>query len=417
LFGGLALGDHFHVFHGHHAQVAILHQQAAGDALVVHGLGAFTVEFAAGQQAYILLGGHNLDRFRRYARGNDHFHELTVHDGFSRRRIQFPVKGDDATKGRCRVGGKGQVVGLQDVGTDGHATGVGVLDDDTGRVGKGFHTFQRRIGVGHVVVAQFLALELFGGGDTGFFRVALGVESSALVRVLAVTHVLDLHELGAEGAGEVGIVVIRGTPAQVIGNGAIVAGSVLEGVRGEGEAGAGGELAVVVRRLWQNRAAGGGVQNSGDIGVVLGGGANHGRAADVDVLDGGGQVAVRVGHGVLERVQVHHHHIDGVDAVLSHDGVVGAATAQNAAVDFRVQGFDPAIRHFRETGVIGHFGDRYVVFLEQAEGSAGGEQLDAAFGEGTAEIDDAGFITHADQGATDGGVCLVCHGSLSSLVR
>src|SRR5690554_5057787 len=49
LFGGLALGDHFHVFHSYHAQVTILHQQATGHPLVVHGLGAFTVEFAAGQ--------------------------------------------------------------------------------------------------------------------------------------------------------------------------------------------------------------------------------------------------------------------------------------------------------------------------------------------------------------------------------
>src|SRR5690554_4103376 len=320
-FGGLALGNHFHVFHSDHAQVTVLDQQAAGYALVVHGLGALAVEFAAGQKAYVLLGSNNLDRFRRHARGDDHFHKLAIHDGLGGSGIQFPVKGDDAAKGGRGVGGKGQVVGLQDVGTDGHTTGVGMLDDDTGRVRERFDAFQRSIGVGHVVVAQFLALQLPGCGYAGFLRVVLGVEGGALVRVLAVTHVLNLHELGVEGAGEVGVVVVRGAAAQVVGNGTVVTGGVLEGFYCQVEAGAVGELAVVAVQFFQNPAVVGSVHHDGDIVVVLGGGANHGGAADVDVFDGSGQVAVRVGNGLFERVHVHHHHVDGVDAVFAHDGI------------------------------------------------------------------------------------------------
>src|SRR5690554_149519 len=320
-FGGLALGHHFHVFHSDHAQVTVLDQQAAGYALVVHGLGALAVEFAAGQKAYVLLGSNNLDRFRRHAQSNNDFHKLAIHDGLGGSGIQFPVKGDDAAKGGRGVGGKGQVVGLQDVGTDGHTTGVGMLDDDTGRVRERFDAFQRSIGVGHVVVAQFLALQLLGGGHAGFFRVALGVEGGALVRVLAVTHVLNLHELGVEGAGEVGIVVVRGTAAQVIGDGTIVTGGVLERFYRQVEAGAVGQLAVVAVQFFQNPAVVGSVHHDGDIVVVLGGGANHGGAADVDVLDGSRQVTVRIRHGLFERIQVHHHHVDGVDAVIAHAGI------------------------------------------------------------------------------------------------
>ena len=84
-------------------------------------------------------------------------------------------------------------------------------------------------------------------------------------------------------------------------------------------------------------------------------------------------------------------------------------------MDLRVQGFYPAIHHLRETGVVGDFRYRDAVFFQEAVGATGGEQLYAAFGQGTSEIDDAGFITHADQCATDGGVSLMCHGSLSSL--
>src|SRR5690554_4292400 len=417
LFGRLALGDDFYVFHGHHTEIPVLHQQAAGHALVVHGLGALAVEFAAGQKAYVLLGSNNLDRFWRHARGNNDFHKLAIHDGLGSRGVQFPVKGNDAAERRSGVGGEGQVVGLQDVGTDGYATGVGVLDDDTGRVGKRLNAFQGGIGVGYVVVAQFLALQLPGGGYAGFLRVVLGIEGRALVRIFAVTHVLNLHELGVEGAGEVGVVVVRGTAAQVVGDGTVVTGGVLEGFYRQVEASAVGQLAVVVRQLFQYPAVVGGVHHNGHIVVVLGGGANHGGAADVDVLNGGGQVAVRVGHGVLERVQVDHHHVDGVDAMLAHNGVIGTATAKDATVNLRVQGFDPPVHHFREAGVIGHFGDGHLVFLQQTEGSAGGKQLNAAFCEGAAELDDAGFITHADQSATDGGISLICHGSLSSLFR
>ena len=84
-------------------------------------------------------------------------------------------------------------------------------------------------------------------------------------------------------------------------------------------------------------------------------------------------------------------------------------------MNLRVQGFYTAIHHLGKAGVVGDFGYRDAVFFQEPVSATGGEQLNAAFGQGTAEIDDAGFITHADQSATDGGVSLVCHGSLSSL--
>ena len=60
------------------------------------------------------------------------------------------------------------------------------------------------------------------------------------------------------------------------------------------------------------RAFGMSQHHDAGMGVVLGAGANHGRAADIDVLDGVFQRAGVLGHGGLEGVQIDHHHVDGL---------------------------------------------------------------------------------------------------------
>ncbi len=63
------------------------------------------------------------------------------------------------------------------------------------------------------------------------------------------------------------------------------------------------------------------LDHHGDVGVVLGGGADHRRPADVDVFDA--IVESRAfGDGGLERIEVHHQQIDRLDAVLVHRGGV-----------------------------------------------------------------------------------------------
>jgi hypothetical protein len=96
--------------------------------------------------------------------------------------VQAAVEGDDAAEGGFRVGLVGPVVGLQQVGAVGHAAGVGVLDDDAGRGGvEQLDALQGRVGVGDVVVGQFLALDLAGGGDGAGRGVGLHVEGAVLV--------------------------------------------------------------------------------------------------------------------------------------------------------------------------------------------------------------------------------------------
>ena len=84
-----------------------------------------------------------------------------------------------------------------------------------------------------------------------------------------------------------------------------------------------------------------------DVLVVLGRGTHHGRAADVDQLDGG----VR-----RERVEVRHHEVDGLDAVGRQVvEVLGlGAVGQDPAVDLGVQGLDPPAEHLGRAGHLRH---------------------------------------------------------------
>ena len=54
-----------------------------------------------------------------------------------------------------------------------------------------------------------------------------------------------------------------------------------------------------------------GRHHDGDVAVVLCGGTNHGRSADINIFHRVFQRAVRPCDGGLEGIQVHHHKIDG----------------------------------------------------------------------------------------------------------
>ena len=99
-------------------------------------------------------------------------------------------------------------------------------------------------------------------------------------------------------------------------------------------------------------------------------GAHHGRAADIDVFNSRRQVAIWICYGGRKGVEVDDDHVDTFDTVFFHNGVIGATTAENAAVYFGMQGFYPAIHHFGESGVIRNLSSGDAVFCQQAEGAA-----------------------------------------------
>ena len=407
LLGRRAFGHHFQVVGGNHADITALHQQATVDALVVPVGLAVGTPFAALEQANVGFGGDGGAGLSADARGDDYLNKLTFNDGGGSVAVQLTVEGDDAAEGGFAVGCPGQVIGLADAAFifrhNGNAARIGVLDDNAGRFGEALDAFQRGVGVCNVVVGQLFALQLGGGGDAGLGRCCFLVEGGGLVRVFAVAHVLHFDELAVEGAREGGAVfcaqgvagLLDGT--QVVGNHAVVGRSVLERLQGQIKALGVGQ-ATALERV-EDAAVVAGVDHDGNVFVVLGGAADHGRAADVDVLDGVRQGAAGLCYRSGEGVEIDYDHVDGLDAMLGHNGAVDVTATQDAAVDFRVQGLDPAVHHFREAGVVSDFNGLDALLAEQLVGAAGGEDFNALGAQLAGKIDDTGFVRNADQRA------------------
>ncbi len=176
----------------------------------------------------------------------------------------------------------------------------------------------------------------------------------------------------------------------------------LEGFDRQIEAGGKAQAVAVAVHLADHAVIVGRLDHDGNVLVVLGGGADHGRAADVDVLDGVFQGATGLGDGGGEGIEVDHHHVDGGDVVLSHDGVIPVATAEDATVNLGVQSLDAAVHHLGETGVVGDFGDRQTGLGQQLGGATGGEQIDTTLAQGAGELKDSGLVRDTQQGTADG---------------
>jgi hypothetical protein len=84
--------------------------------------------------------------------------------------------------------------------------------------------------------------------------------------------------------------------------------------------------------------------------VVLGRGADHRRAADVDVLDHLGVVNAAAGCGALEGIEVDAHQIDEFDLVLGGLAQMLGVVAQReqASVELGMQGLDPPVHDLGE---------------------------------------------------------------------
>ena len=217
------------------------------------------------------------------------------------------------------------------------------------------------------------------------------------MRVLAVAQVLDLfvhqRQRGGKRRG-----VFAFTPQQVIRHHGVVLGRVREclGRKTRARVDAGG--AVVGVELAQNLRVVGRIDDHGHRVMVLGRGAHHGRPTDVDVFDGIRVGAVGLGHGLRERVEIHDQQVDGRDVVLCHDGVVDAATAQEAAVHARVQGLDPPVHDLGKAGIGADVDYRETRVPQGARGAAGAEQLDLACGQRTGEINQPRLVGDRQQG-------------------
>jgi hypothetical protein len=147
--------------------------------------------------------------------------------------------------------------------------------------------------------------------------------------------------------------------------------------------------------------------------MVLGGGADHGRPADIDILDTGFEITA-LRDGLLERIEIDRQDIDRTDAVRLHGfGVRGiAAYRQQAAMHGRVQRLDAAVHHFGETGEVSDVEHFQAGVGQRLARAAGRNQFDAIAGETAGEFDHSGFVGHGNESAGSAAQ-MVGHGTIN----
>ena len=142
--------------------------------------------------------------------------------------------------------------------------------------------------------------------------------------------------------------------------------------------------------------------------MVLGGGADHGRTADVDVLDTI-VVACAFRQSRFERIEIDHQQVDRRDAVALHRllvfGIV--SDSEQTAMHLRMQRLDPSVHHFRKTRQFRNVGDFQSRGCNRLGGASGGDEIDAVAGERTRKFDQSGFIGDGQQST---GHAVVGHG-------
>ena len=356
---------------------------------------------------FFLRGQHG-QRVVGERRRDDHLGEH-LGDLLGHRQVDLAVGRDHAAEGRHRVAGVRLAVRRGDVGADGDAARVGVLDDRHAGVGVVVRGPPGGVGVDVVVVGHRLAVQLLGVRQP---RLPVPVERGPLVRVLAVAQHVGPVPARAHPGREAAVVVGGQDVAHPRGDGDVVARGVPEGGRGQplplgqGEAAGadGGEHLGVPGR----------VDDDGDRRVVLRRGAHHRRPADVDLLHA--LVGARArGHRLGERVEVDDHEVERRDAeLLELRDVLGLApVGEDAGVHGGVQRLHPAVEALGEAGDLLDGGDRHARVGDPAGRRAGAHQLHAGGGQPAGELLDPGLVVDAEQGAADRLVRSVIGGSSS----
>ena len=223
----------------------------------------------------------------------------------------------------------------------------------------------------------------------------LGVVGGALVRVLAVFELEDLLVVAHHVLGEVAVGL-----AEPVGDHEVVVCRAVEGFGRQAAEGLDVELAVAGLHLGEQLIVVLVAGDHGDAGVVLGGGADHARAADVDVLDHDLILDPAPAGDLLERVEAAHDHVDGLDAVLPDGRHVlrYVAAREDPGHELGVHRLDAPVQHLREARDLFDEGDG---ILEQLRGAAGGDDGHAHVGETLGERLDAALVEHRDEGSLD----------------
>ncbi len=156
--------------------------------------------------------------------------------------------------------------------------------------------------------------------------------------------------------------------------------------------------AVPTAHLFDHRVVVGGVDDDGDARVVLRGGADERRSADVDEFDQVGFGTSAAAQTLFERVQVHDDEVEQLDAVrLDLLRVVGVVGGQDSAMDLRMERLHPAVEDLwkaRDAGDVGHV---HALVAKRLGGPAGAHDFDVEVQKGARKRRQAGLFADGQQ--------------------
>ena len=180
-----------------------------------------------------------------------------------------------------------------------------MLNNHTGRAVKAADGFPGGIAVSDVVVGKFLTVKLVVSGQESGCNISFAVESSFLMRIFAVAHILHFNPLACQAFRELctsrNVVALHA--GQIVGNHGVVVSGMNKHFLCQFQSGFRRNFAFFLD-LFDNFSVVAGRDNDGNTFMVLRGSANHRGTADINIFDGVFKGAVRVGDCLFERIQV-----------------------------------------------------------------------------------------------------------------
>ncbi|KAF5039841.1 hypothetical protein DSECCO2_539690 [anaerobic digester metagenome] len=90
--------------------------------------------------------------------------------------------------------------------------------------------------------------------------------------------------------------------------------------------------------------------------IVLGGGADQRRPADIYILNDLGVSGIFLHAHISKGIQVYHHDIDAIDPMFHQTADMGVVcpVCQNAAMNLGMQGLHSSAQYLGEPGVVAH---------------------------------------------------------------
>ncbi len=164
--------------------------------------------------------------------------------------------------------------------------------------------------------------------------------------------------------------------------------------------------------LFQDRGIFPRVHNHRLVAEILCGRAQHAWPADIDLFHRFGERHAGTCHGLGKRIQVHHHHVDGTDAVFLQLArmIRVVSHGQKRAVNRRMERLDAAVKNLGETCHRRYRFRRNACSLQRRERAAGREDFHPKGVQRGGKFGETFLVGHADQRASNAGHNYSCSG-------